>query len=74
MAKVQKLTKEKPDKFEKEFFKDLSKETKQTTKLFESAKTLQDADIKKFAEDWTVTIKGHETAMETAEKQAAKKK
>lgn len=74
LAKVQKLSKERPDKFEKEFFKDLGKETKQTAKLFEALKTLQDPDVKKFAEDWNVTIKGHETTVEATEKQLGGKK
>ena len=73
-AKVLKLGKEKPDKFEKEFFKDLGKETKKTAKLMESAKTLQDPEVKKFAEDWATVIKGHDVAVEKAEKQPAKKK
>jgi hypothetical protein len=74
LAKVQKLGKEKPDKFEKEFFKDLAKETKQTAKLFEASKTLQDPDVKKFADDWNVTIKSHDASVEAAEKQLAGKK
>jgi hypothetical protein len=74
LAKVQKLSKEKPDKFEKEFFKDLAKETKKTAKLFEGSKSLQDPDVKKFAEDWATVIKGHDVAAETGEKQGAKKK
>ncbi len=73
-AKVLKLSKEKPDKFEKEFFKDLGKETKKTAKLVDSAKSLQDADVKKFVEDWATVIKGHDLAVETAEKQLTKKK
>ncbi len=74
-SKVQRVSKEKPDKFEKEFFKDLGKETKRAVKLFEGSKTLLDAGIKKFADDWTVTIKGHDGSVETAEKHltAAKK-
>ncbi|HYR57537.1 MAG TPA: DUF4142 domain-containing protein [Chthoniobacteraceae bacterium] len=67
-SKVQRVSKEKPDKFEKEFFKDLGKESKQAMKLFEASKTLQDADIKKFADDWAVTIKGHDVSVEAAEK------
>lgn len=74
LTKIEKLTKEKPDKFEKEFFKDLGKETKKTVKLFESFKTLQDPDVKKFAEDWATVTKGHDLAAETGEKSSAKKK
>jgi Domain of unknown function (DUF4142) len=74
LSKIEKLTKEKPDKFDKEFFKDFSKETKKTAKLFESFKTLQDPDVKKFAEDWATVTKGHDLAAETAEKASAKKK
>lgn len=74
LAKVEKLGKEKPDKFGKEFFKDLSKETKKTAKLFESSKTLQDADVKKFAEDWASTVKEHDVAAESGEKASGKKK
>jgi hypothetical protein len=70
-SKADRLAKEKPDKFEKEFFKDLSKETKVTAKVFESSKTLQDADLKKFADDWLVTIKDHDTKSEAAEKAAS---
>jgi hypothetical protein len=72
--KVDRLAKEKPDKFEKEFFKEFGKETKKTAKIFDSAKTLMDADVKKFADDWTVTIKGHDATVEATEKQLAAKK
>ncbi|MGB8170722.1 MAG: DUF4142 domain-containing protein [Chthoniobacteraceae bacterium] len=74
LAKIEKLTKEKPDRFDKEFFKDFSRETKKTAKLFESSKTLQDPDVKKFAEDWATVTKGHDLAAETAEKASGKKK
>lgn len=74
LAKVQKVGKEKPEKFEKEFFQELGKETKKTSKLLDAAKTLQDAEVKRFAEDWTTVIKGHETAVELAAKGLAKKK
>lgn len=74
LTNIEKLTKAKPDKFDKEFFKDLSKETKKTVKLFDSFKTLQDPDVKKFAEDWATVVKGHDLAAETGEKSAMKKK
>jgi predicted outer membrane protein len=73
LAKVAKVQKEKPDKFEKEFYSELAKETKKTAKLFDSAKTLQDPEIKRFAEDWATIIKGHEATMEKASKPAKKK-
>ena len=74
LMKVDKLGKEKWDKFEKDFFKELGKETKKTAKLFDSAKTVLDADVKKFADDWAVTIKTHDTSVETTEKQLNAKK
>lgn len=74
LAKIQRLGKEKADKFEKEFFKDLGKETARTMKLLDTAKTLQDPDVKLFAEDWGTVIKGHDKAVAGAEKAASGKK
>lgn len=71
-TKAERLGKTKEDKFDKEFLDDLGKEAKKTTRLFES-KSLQDADVKKFAEEWTPTIKSHEGAVDKAEKSLNKK-
>ncbi len=74
LAKIERLTKEKPDKFDKEFFKDFGKVTARTVKLFESSKTLQDPDVKKFADDWVTVSKGHDLLATNGEKLGVKKK
>ena len=74
LSKVSRMQKEKADEFEKEFFKDLGKEAKQTAKLFDASKTLQDPDIKRFAEDWATTFKGHGAAAASTEKALTGKK
>lgn len=77
VAKIMKLKEVKPEKFDKELLKDLSKETKKTAKVFETAgKTVQDEELKKVATDWTEAIKKHDTDLEALEKElaAAKKK
>lgn len=74
LAKIERLTKEKPDKFDKEFFKDFGKVTAKTVKLFESSKTLQDPDVKKFADDWVTVSKGHDLLATNGEKMSVKKK
>jgi predicted outer membrane protein len=74
-AKVDRLAKLKPDKFDKEFVKDLGKETKKTAKFFGMAeKTLQDGEVKKFASDWSPTIKGHDEEVDRAQKELLKGK
>ncbi|MEA3208912.1 MAG: hypothetical protein QOE70_1969 [Chthoniobacter sp.] len=73
-ADVAKTAKLKDDKFEKEFVKDLAKETGKAKKAFESAgKSLQDPDLKKFVTDWTATIQTHDDDMVRLEKESAKK-
>ena len=74
LAKIERLTKEKPDKFDKEFFKDFGKVTARTVKLFESSKTLQDPEVKKFADDWVTVSKGHDLLATNGEKLGVKKK
>jgi|GEM_PF-4958629 len=73
-AKIDKLSKEKPDKIVKEFFKDFGKETGRTVKLLDSAKSLQDPDVKVFVEDWSAVLKGHDKAAQAGEKSATAKK
>ncbi len=74
LAKVQKLGKEKRDKFQKEFFKDFGKETGKGVKLLDGAKTLQDPEVKIFAEDWGGYLKFANRVAESGEKSAAAKK
>jgi len=74
LAKVQKLSKEKPDKFQKEFFKDFSKETAKSVKLLDGAKSIQDPELKIFIEDWTGTVKGVNLFAESGERAATAKK
>lgn len=74
LAKVQKLGKEKPEKFQKEFFKDLGKETSKSVKLVDGAKQIQDPEVKIFFEDWGATIKSIDRLAETGAKSASAKK
>ena len=71
-SKAERIGKLKEDKLEKELIEDLGKETKKTSRLFDS-KTLQDPVLKKFADDWGPTIKGHEGTIDKAEKALGKK-
>jgi predicted outer membrane protein len=68
-----KLAKVESDKFDKEFLKDLSKETKKTGRLLDSAKSLQDPELKAWVETWGPTLKGHEALVQKVEKQIGKK-
>lgn len=70
--KAERIAKQKEEKFDKDLLDDLGKEAKKTTRLFET-KTLQDPEVKQFASDWAPTIKGHEAAIEKAEKALGKK-
>lgn len=74
LTKIDKLTKEKPDKFDKEFFKDFGKITAKTVKLFEGAKSLQDPEVRQFAADWGTIVTSQDLLATTGEKMAAKKK
>lgn len=71
-SKAERVAKAKDDKFEKELFDELGKEAKKTTRLFES-KMLQDPEVKQFASEWAAVVKGHEAAIERAERAAGKK-
>jgi predicted outer membrane protein len=69
-----KLGKVAADKFDKEFLKDLGKETKKTGRLLDSAKSLQDPELKQWLETWGPTLKGHEAAVQKVEKEVGGKK
>ncbi len=70
--KVQRIAKQKEEKFDKDLLDDLGKEAKKTTRIFEN-KALQDPDLKQFVSEWSPTIKGHEAAIDKAEKALGKK-
>lgn len=73
-SKVDRLTKAQADKYDKEWLKLLTKETKKLSTLFANAAKSQDAQIKKLAGDWATTIKLSDDDLEKAEKDAAKTK
>lgn len=63
------------DKFDKEYFKIVTKEVEKLQKTFESyAKTGQVPELKTIAANWEPTLKGHATKLDAAEKEVAKTK
>lgn len=74
-AKAAKLSKTDADKYDKEFLKLVTKETKALAKQFETAsKSAQHPNLKQITTNWTTTVKGHELESEKAEKAVAKAK
>ena len=71
----ERLGKNKEDKFDKPFLKELSKEVKRLATAFQTAaKSAQDPEVKTFAEKWLPTLKKHEEAADKAESEAGKRK
>jgi hypothetical protein len=72
---VDRLGKAKDEKFDKQFYKDLSKEAKKLATTLEMAsKSAQDPEVKGFAEKWHVAARTLYTDVEAAEKEAGKRK
>jgi hypothetical protein len=72
---AERLGKAKEEKFDKQFYKDLSKEAKKLATTFETAsKSAQDPEVKAYAEKWHVAARSLHTDVEPAEKEAGKRK
>ena len=68
-ASAERMGKLEGERFDKEFLKDMGRETKKTAKIFETAsKSLKDPELKAFAEKWLPTLKTHADEVEKAEK------
>jgi len=70
---AERLNKLDGEKFDKQFFSLIGKEAKKLSRVFET-KSLQNADIKKVADNYNATLKNHVTEIDKAEKEAAKAK
>ncbi len=74
-SKADKLGKAEASKFDKEFLKIFTKETKRLAQSFEVAsKSAQDAEIKTFAAKWLDAVKGHATGADKTDDELGKKK
>ena len=74
-TKSDKLGKADASKFDKEFLKIFTRETKRLAQSFENAsKSAQNPEVKAFAGKWADTVKGHATESEKVESELAKKK
>ena len=70
-----KLKKAAPDKFDKEFLKDYSKELKKLAGVYEAAsKSVQDPEIKAYTLTWIPTLTNLFTEADKAESEAGKRK
>jgi predicted outer membrane protein len=70
---AERLNKLDGEKFDKQFLGLISKEAKKLSRVFD-AKSLQNADVKKVADNYGATLKNHVTEIDKAEKEAAKAK
>jgi hypothetical protein len=70
---AERLNKLDGEKFDKQFLSLISKEAKKLSRVFD-AKSLQNADVKKVADNYGATLKNHVTVIDKAEKEAAKAK
>lgn len=69
---VERLNKQETEKFDRQFLTMVEKESKKLSSSFARGTKLTHPELKAVAEKWATTLKGHETEIEKAAKEASK--